>query len=159
MMWAIAKYKSHEFQNFYQSLSETLTNVEIFRPVYLKDKLKTPLLGTYCFIHHPEFQDEHIIHQLKYKKGVNYFLKNYKIQQSDIKSFIHYLKQYQDDQGYIQPKFFYQYLVKQGTFLEGPFKSLIFNILEENKKTLKVSIEGSNLAFNINKETTKINFL
>ena len=159
MMWAIAKYKSHEFSNFCQSLSETLTDIEIFRPVYLKDKLKTPLLGTYCFIQHPEFQDENIIFQLKYKKGVNYFLKNHKIQQPDIVSFIHYLKQHQDDQGYIQPKFFYQYLFKQGTFLEGPFKSLIFNILEENKKTLKVSIEGSNLAFNINKETTKINFL
>jgi hypothetical protein len=159
-MWAIAKYKPYEFHNFQQSLSEKLSNVKIFRPVYLKKgTLKTPLLGTYCFVHCDLFQDDYIIHQLKYKKGVDYFLKNYKIHQFDILAFINHLKQHQDDQGYIQSKFFYQYLVKKGTFLEGPFKSLLFNILEDNKKTMKVSIEGSNLAFIINKEMAKINFV
>ena len=158
-MWVVAKYKSREFNYFKHSLSQTLADIDIFRPVYFNGKLITPLLGVYCFIHHQEFQKDDIINKLKYRKGVNSILNNYKTQQPDIISFIDYLKQYQDDKGHIQPDFFYQYLRKKGIFLEGHFKSMIFNILQQNKKIFKVSIEGSNITFNFNKEKTKVNFL
>jgi hypothetical protein len=36
---AITKYKPYNFHNFQQSLNEKLSNVEIFRSVYLKDKM------------------------------------------------------------------------------------------------------------------------
>ena len=37
---AIAKYKPYDFHNFQQLLSNKLSNVEIFRSVYLKDNMK-----------------------------------------------------------------------------------------------------------------------
>jgi hypothetical protein len=40
------------------------------------------------------------MHQLKYNKGVNYFLNNYKIQLPQILSFIDYLKQHQDTKNF-----------------------------------------------------------
>ena len=96
---------------------------------------------------------------LKYKQGVNYFLSQYKTQQFQIRSFLEHIQQQQDSEGYLNPSFFYQYLVKQGVFLEGALKSMIFTVLAESKKTLTVSIDGWTFPFNINKETTKINFL
>ena len=96
---------------------------------------------------------------LKYKQGDNYFLSQYKTQQFQIRSFLEHIQQQQDSEGYLNPSFFYQYLVKQGVFLEGALKSMIFTVLAESKKTLTVFIDGWTFPFNINKETTKINFL
>ena len=158
-MWCIAKYKKNEFNKFQNSLTQALPGLKIVRPVYLKNKLTIPLLGTYCFLHHSAFASETTISALKYKQGVNYFLSQYKTQQSQIRSFLEHIQQQQDSEGYLNPSFFYQYLVKQGVFLEGALKSMIFTVLAESKKTLTVFIDGWTFPFNINKETTKINFL
>ena len=158
-MWCIAKYKKNEFNKFQNSLTQALPGLKIVRPVYLKNKLTIPLLGTYCFLYHSAFSSETTISALKYKQGVNYFLSQYKTQQSQIKSFLEHIQQQQGSDGYLNQSFFYQYLVKQGVFLEGALKSMIFTVLGESKKILTVSIDGWTFPFNINKETTKINFL
>ena len=108
-MWCIAKYKKNEFNKFQNSLTQALPGLEIVRPVYLKDKLTIPLLGTYCFLNHPAFASETTISALKYKQGVNYFLSQYKTQQFQIRSFLEYIQQQQDSEGYLNPSFFYQY--------------------------------------------------
>jgi hypothetical protein len=158
-MWGIAKYKAFEFQLFEESMKTELKDCEIFRPLFRKDSKKIPLLGSYCFIHHPSFADESLITRLKFKKGVNYFLNNYAWQQKPITDFIHYLQSHMTRDGILDSKFFFQYLCKQGVFLEGPLKSLIFNVLEDYKKTLKISVEGMSTPIIINKERVSINFL
>lgn len=158
-MWVIAKYKSHEFDLFTNSVRSVLPNASIYRPCFAKDHKKLPLLGTYCFVNHSDLNDETNLFKLKYKRGVNYFLNNCNMYQASITNFIQYLQSYEDSRGLLQPKFFFQYLSKRGVFLDGPLKSLIFNVLHEQKKVFTISIEGSTTPIVINKEKVAINFL
>ena len=158
-MWSIAKYKSYEYHLFTESMRHELPNCKIFRPLFKKGKRTICLLGNYCFLYHRDLDDEDILNKLKYKRGVNYFLGHYKSQQQSIQDFIDYLQKNMESEGVLNPKFFFQYLSKQGVFLEGPLKSLIFNVLEKHKKSLKITIEGMCTPMLINKERVTINFL
>jgi hypothetical protein len=99
-MLKIVKFNYNEFLNFKNSISQTLAGIDIFRPIYPKDKNITTIFGTYCFINHVYILKEHIKHHPKYKKSINYFLNNYKIQRPQILSFIDYLKHRQDTENF-----------------------------------------------------------
>ena len=158
-MWAVAKYKSNEYEIFRKNLAETNPNIETYRPTYLKNKKFFPLLGTYCFVYEQSFNDMTVLARLKYTKGLNYFLHGCQSHQKSIEEFISFLQSKENKQGLLDPSFFYDYLTKQGTFLSGPLKNMVFDILAQNKKTLTVSIEGSARSITIHKDKVAVNFL
>ena len=158
-MWVVAKYKSNEYEVFRKNLTETNPNIETYRPGYLKNKKILPLLGTYCFVYDQSFSDMTVLARLKYTKGLNYFLHGCQSHQKSIEEFISFLQSKENKQGLLDPSFFYDYLTKQGTFLSGPLKNMVFDILAQNKKTLTVSIEGSAKSITIHKDKVAVNFL
>ena len=158
-MWVIAKYKSNKYEFFRKKIAETNPNIETYRPSYLKNKKIFPLLGTYCFVYSQSFSNMTALVRLKYTKGLNYFLHGCQSQQKSIEEFISFLQSKENKQGLLDPSFFYDYLTKQGTFLSGPLKNMVFDILAQNKKTLTVSIEGLARSITIHKNKVAVNFL
>ena len=158
-MWVVAKYKSNDYEFFCKNLKKNNPDIETYRPSYLEYKKIFPLLGKYCFVYDQSFGDMTVLARLKYTKGLNYFLHGCQSHQKSIEEFISFLQSKENKQGLLDPTFFYDYLTKQGTFLSGPLKNMVFDILAQNKKTLTVSIEGSARSITIHKDKVAVNFL
>ena len=158
-MWIVAKYKLNEYESFCKNLAETNPEIETYRPSYLNNKKIFPLLGTYCFVYDQSFSNITALIRLKYTKGLNYFLHGCQSHQKSLEEFISFLQSKENKQGLLDRSFFYDYLTKQGTFISGPLKNMVFDILDQNKKTLTVSIEGSARSITINKDKVAVNFL
>ncbi len=148
-MWLVAKYKSSELEMFKNSLAIQLGSKPVFfnpktkYQKYYKNKLKTfeeNVLEGYILCYHDKFKNPSIVNNMQYVKGLQYFLKNFAQNQSEIEQFILYCKNHQDVNGYLNQDFFNFSKVKQGRFLTGPFTNLIFKVLENKKKRLKVLI-------------------
>jgi hypothetical protein len=90
---------------------------------------------------------------------LNYFLSGCHFYQEQIVDFINCLKSNEQQDQIINPSLFYQYLNTKGVFLSGPLKDLFFNVLENNKKSLTVSIEGYLAPIIVDKRKVAINFL
>ena len=95
------------------------------------------------------FSDKEKINLLKYSIGLKYFLKGHQNNQNEIKKFVDFCKQNENRNGSLTLDFFNININSKFKFLNGPFKDLIFNILENNKKKLKVLI--GNIEANISK--------
>jgi hypothetical protein len=158
-MWIIAKYKSGEFNVFQDCLRTSLSGVVFYRPCYIKNNKLISILGTYCFVKHEAFTQNKILQNLKFTKGLNYFLSGCHFYQKQIVNFINYLKLNEQQDQIINSSLFYKYLNSKGVFLSGPLKDLIFNVLEDNKKSLTVSIEGYLAPIIVDKRKVAINFL
>jgi len=158
-MWIIAKYKSAEYNIFQDYLQKSLTGVVFYRPCYIKNNKQLSILGTYCFIKHETFSQTKILQNLRFAKGLNYFLSGCHFYQKQIVDFINYLKSNEQQDQIIDPSLFYQYLNTKGVFLSGPLKDLFFNVLQNNKKSLTVSIEGYLAPIIVDKRKVAINFL
>jgi hypothetical protein len=148
-MWLVGKYKNGELEIFKNSLAKELGDKPIFftpkikYQKYYKNKLKTfeeNILEGYILCYHDKFKDSSIVNNIQYVKGLQYFLKNFAQHQNEIKNFILYCKNHQDNNGYLNQDFFNFSQVKQGRFLSGPFTNLIFKVLENKKRKLKVLI-------------------
>jgi hypothetical protein len=158
-MWIIAKYKSTEYNIFQDHLQKSLSDVAFYRPCYIKNNKQLSILGTYCFVKHEAFIQNKTLQNLKFTKGLNYFLSGCHFYQEQIVDFINYLKSNERQDQIIDPSLFYQYLNTKGVFLSGPFKDLFFNVLESNKKSLTVSVEGYLAPIIVDKRKVAINFL
>ena len=87
-----------------------------------------------------QFSSKKIIGSFRNLKGLNYFLTQHLSDQKNIESFINYCKKFENDKGFLSPSFFDRILKDKGQFLSGPFKNLVFDIIEKNKKVLKIQI-------------------
>jgi len=148
-MWLVARYKSSELQMFKHNLTKKLGEKPIFfmpkikYQKYYKNKLRTfeeNILEGYILCFHRNFESTNIVNNIQYIKGLQYFLKNFSQNQGEIKNFISFCKTHQDINGYLNQDFFNFSKIKQGRFLSGPFTNLIFKVLENKKKKLKVLI-------------------
>ena len=82
---------------------------------------------------------------MKNLKGMQYILSGSKKDQKDIENFISICKQHEDDQGFIKQSFFDIKNKTKCYFLSGPFTKIIFDIIEETKKIIKVRFKNIDL--------------
>tara|TARA_Y100000590_G_scaffold198546_1_gene225463 strand:+ start:252 stop:752 length:501 start_codon:yes stop_codon:yes gene_type:complete len=159
-MWIIAKHKTKELNLLKNNLTEIFgENIKFYNPKikyqkYVKNKLETLeryVLGNYIFFYHEKLKDEDCLAKLKFTKGLEYVLKNFKYNQIEIQAFINYCKQYEDKSGYLTQDFFKNSSMKKGKFISGPFTNMIFSIISEQKTKLKILI--GNITTTISKKS------
>jgi len=159
-MWLVAKYKNSELQTFKKNLIKELGEEPIFfvpktkYKKYYKNKLKTfeaNILENYMLCYHPRFESSSLLNKIQYIKGLQYFLKNFIYNQKEIVQFVSHCKKHQDINGYLNQDFFNLQKIKKGKFLSGPFTNLMFDVIENQKKKLRVLI--GNITTTISKKT------
>jgi hypothetical protein len=123
--------------------------VQTFKKQKLINK-EVSLLGDYIFCFHKEFQKENITNQLKFSRGLKYFLKGFKKSQNEINEFLKKCKSLEDENGYISETFFEINLNTKYKFLSGPFSNKIFEIVNLQKNKIKILL--GNVKTTINKQ-------
>ncbi len=158
-MWTVIKFDKKNIHIFKEELKRKLgNNFEIYYPKltiqkYQKQKLKQKninLLGDYLFCFHSKFQNERNISQLKFIRGVKYFLNGFRQSQIEINNFINNLKKLENEDGYITQNIYQTEIDKIYKFTSGPFTEKIFKIISLNKDKIDVLI--GNIKSKINKK-------
>jgi len=159
-MWIVAKYRSKELNNLKKNLVKTVGDrIDFYIPKikchkYVNNKLKTLeklILGNYLIFYHNKFCDDSVLVKLKYIKGLEYVLKNFKHNQNEIKSFIDHCKSFEDENGYLTQDFFEDFSMKKGKFISGPFTNMVFSIISNQKTKIKILI--GNITTTISKKS------
>ena len=147
-MWTIIKYKRKEYKSLVIDLKKKLDNkiifynpkVKYFKKVKNKDKtFENFILGGYAFCFYEKFREKEFLSQLRFTKGLEYFLEGYIQNQSQISEFIKLCKDNEDKEGSLKQNFFSILQATKIRFLNGPFSNLIFNILEKRKNKIKTA--------------------
>ena len=156
-MWTIIKYKKKEYKLLVDDLKKKLDNKIIFynpkvkylKKVKNKDKFfENFILGGYTFCFYEKFRKKEFLSQLKFSKGLEYFLEGYIQNQSQISEFIKLCKDNEDKEGSLKQNFFSISQATKISFLNGPFSNLILNILEKNKNNIKATFGSLNVIIN-----------
>ena len=107
------------------------------KKIYIKESF---LLEDYLLCFHKDFSKSSVLASLKYCKGLKYFLTDFLNSQNDIEQFISKCKENEDENGFIKSTFFdFKKNIKY-QFISGPFTNMIFNIIQENKLSIKAII-------------------
>ena len=157
-MWIVAKYKTKEFEILKESFFKILGEMpEFYNPKiryerYIKNKLKVfekNILENYLICKHDKFSDRALINVLKNSRGLTYFLSGYEFNQKELDKFIKFCKSHEDKNGFLKQDFFATKKNK-AKFISGPFTQMIFDILEDRGKKLKILINNLNITIHKN---------
>ncbi len=158
-MWVVIKIDKKKFFSLKQDLKIKFGNgVEIYRPKFLIEKFKKnklykkefDLLGDYLFCYHTSFVQERLREQLRFTKGVKYFLNGFTSSQKEIKKFIYKCKSLENEKGYLKQSFYDLEIDEYYKFSSGPFTDKIFKIIELQKN--KINILIGDIKTNISKK-------
>ena len=145
-MWAVLKIDKKNLSllknDFFKRLGK---DVKFFMPklklkkfvkkkIYFKESF---LLGDYMLCFHKDFSKKSVLTSLKYCKGLKYFLMDFLNSQKEIEKFISKCKENEDENGFLKSTFFDFANSKSYEFISGPFTNMIFNIINENKLSIK----------------------
>ena len=159
-MWVVAKIKIKNSNIFKKDLIKKVgSDIEFYQPKieyhrYFGDKIKRfekLILENYIFCYHKRFQKSNFVNQVKFLKGLEYFLHGYNLNQNNIIKFIKYCKSFENEKGYLTQSFFHTIITKKAKFISGPFTNMIFEILEKQKNKLKILV--SNIVMTIPNST------
>ena len=148
-MWIVAKIKIKNLNTFKKNLTEKMgSNVKFYLPKieyhkYYGNKLKRFekfILENYVFCYHIKFKKTNFVNEVKFVRGLNYFLEGYNQNQSNVIKFIEYCKTFEDEKGYLTQSFFVNIISKRAKFISGPFTNMIFEIIEKQKNKLKILV-------------------
>ena len=148
-MWIVAKTKRKELNIFKEKLIMKFgKEIKFYYPKieyhkWYKNKLKKTeklLLENYVFCHHAKFNEINYINDIKFIKGLEYFLKGHDTDQKEIIKFIEHCRAFENSKGYLTTDFFKIMITKKAKFLSGPFTNMIFEILERQKNKLKILV-------------------
>ena len=148
-MWDIAKIKKKELEVFKDNLIKKFgKETKFYHPKiechkYLKNKLKKfekYILGNYIFCYHKRFCKLSSINEIRFLKGLEYFLNGHCQSQDEILGFIKHCKAFENTEGYLSPAFFKTLMRKKAKFISGPFTNMMFEILEIQKNKLKILV-------------------
>ena len=148
-MWIVAKIKKREIKIFKEDLIKKVgKDIQFYCPKveyrkYFGDKVKKFekfILEDYIFCYHVMFKKVSTISEMKYLKGLVYFLNGCGQNQGGLIKFIDYCKSFENKDGYLTPKFFQTMITKKAKFLSGPFANMMFEILERQKNKLKILV-------------------
>ena len=153
-MWVVAKYDKKKANFFLEDLKKKLKDkVVIYNPrvkieKFHKNKLISKefnILGDYIFCFNPKFENQKILNNLQFTKGLKYFLNGFYKSQKEIKEFIKKCKKSENENGFISADFFDIEVNKKYKFNSGPLLNLIFQVLEVQKTKFKI-IMGDKIA-------------
>ena len=148
-MWAILKIDKKYLSLLKRDILSKLGNeVKFYIPklqlkkfskkkIFIKEKL---LLGDYLFCFHNDFSKNSTITSLKYCRGLKYFLSTFLDCQKEINDFIQKCKTHEDEKCFIRSTFFEFKNKNSFEFISGPFTNMIFEILNENKISIRASM-------------------
>jgi len=148
-MWVVAKIKIKNLNTFKKNLVEKLgEGIDFYQPKieyhkYFGTKVKRFerfVLENYIFCYHDKFKKPNFTNEIKFLKGLEYFLEGYNQNQNQIIQFIKSCKTFEDKKGYLTQSFFKIIITKKAKFISGPFTNMIFNIIENQKNKLKILI-------------------
>tara|TARA_B110000444_G_C18560106_1_gene464381 strand:- start:109 stop:606 length:498 start_codon:yes stop_codon:yes gene_type:complete len=163
-MWTIIKFDKKGLSFLKKDFQSKLgSNFKIYIPKFFLHKYKNNklikkefnLLGDYLFCYHKEFVKPQILSQLKYCRGLKYFLSGFIKSQNEIEKFVLKCKNSEDDSGYLSKNFHQLQISSKYKFMTGPFTEMIFEIinLQKNKidifmGNIKTSIKKKDFLFN-----------
>ena len=156
-MWTVIKYKKKEYSSLTSDLKKKIDSQVIFynpKIKYLK-KIKNQnrvfenfILGGYTFCFYEKFKDEKFLSQLKFTRGLEYFLEGHIQNQNQIIDFIKFCKKNEDKEGSLKQDFFSLLQATKVKFLNGPFSNIILDILEKRKNNIKSKLGSMTIIIN-----------
>ena len=158
-MWIVARYKPKEFELLKESFSKILGEMpEFYTPKikyerYINNKLKVykkNILENYLICKHNKFCDYEIIHALKSSRGLNYFLEGFESNQKELDSFVNLCRSNEDSLGFLNQSFFKISKKTKAKFVSGPFTQMMFEIIEDKGKKLKILLNNINVTISKN---------
>ena len=151
-MWIVAKVKIKDLNTFKKNLAEKIgDDIKFYHPKieyhkYFGDKVKRFekfILENYIFCYHAKFKKSNSVNEVKFLRGLEYFLEGYKQNQNNIVKFIEYCRTFENEEGYLKPSFFNKMVKDKAQFISGPFTNMMFEIISEQKNKLKILIGNS----------------
>ena len=148
-MWVVAKIKIKNLNTFKKNIREKMGDgVKFYQPKFeyhkfFGDKVKRFekfVLENYIFCYHEKFKKYNYVSEIRFLRGLEYFLEGYIQNQNQILKFIEYCKSYENEKGFLTQSFFKNMVIKKAKFISGPFTNIIFEILEKQKNKLKILI-------------------
>ena len=148
-MWVVAKIKKKELYLFKNELVKKLgSQIKFYNPKiqyqkFIKNKIKKVdkfILENYVFCYHKKLEQKNTMNEIKFLKGLEYFLPGYCENQNEIKKFINYCKSFENKDGYLSQAFFKKMIIKKAQFISGPFANVIFEIIKKQKNKLKIIV-------------------
>jgi len=145
-MWAVLKIDKRNLAHLKNDFLKKLgKDVKFYIPKlklkkFLKKKIyikESFLLGDYLLCFHKDFSKISVLASLKYCKGLKYFLTDFMNSQNEIENFIIKCKDNEDENGFIKSTFFNFKNSNKYKFISGPFTNMIFNVIHENKLSIK----------------------
>jgi len=158
-MWTIIKFDRKNLTFLKRDLKDKLGNnfliytPKLFIQKFKKNKLinkEFNLLGDYLFCFHKNFKDPKIINNLKFTRGLKFFLNGFVQSQEEIKEFIEKCKNSENSNGYLSQNFFEMNINSEYKFSSGPFAEMIFKVLSFQKR--KINILLGNIKTTVNKD-------
>jgi len=158
-MWTIIKFDRKNLTFLKRDLKDKLGNnfliytPKLFIQKFKKNKLinkEFNLLGDYLFCFHKNFKDPKIINNLKFTRGLKFFLNGFVQSQEEIKEFIEKCKNSENSNGYLSQNFFEMNINSEYKFSSGPFAEMIFKVLSFQKR--KTNILLGNIKTTVNKD-------
>ena len=153
-MWVVLKYKPKEFEILKDSFFKILGEMpEFYNPKYkyeryINNKLKTfekSILNNYLICKHNKFKDPKIVNILKNSRGLIYFLSGCEFNQKKLEEFIKFCRLNEDANGFLTQSFFKIIKKTKAKFISGPFTQMIFDIIEDKGKKLKILLDNINI--------------
>ena len=157
-MWTVIKEDKKKIRFLANELKNKLGNDFVLYDPKLKiqknfnnqiKEKEISLLGDYVFCHHSKFGNESTIKNLKFTRGLKFFLDGFRQSQVEIKLFIDKCKNFENEEGYLSQSFFNINLNKEYKFITGPFLDAVFKIVNIQKN--KIDIMLGNLKTTIRK--------
>ena len=148
-MWVVAKIKIKNLNTFKKDVAKKVgSDTKFYQPKFeyhkffgsKVKKLEKFILENYIFCYNEKFKKINYINEVRYLKGLEYFLEGYNQNQKQILKFIEYCKFFENEKGYITQSFFQNIVTKKAKFVSGPFTNMIFEILEKQKNKIKILV-------------------
>ena len=160
-MWVVAKYKANELNILKKSFNKILGEMpEFYKPKikyekFIKNKLRVfekNILENYIICRHEKFKDRKVINTLKNCRGLIYFLNGFECNQQELDTFVKFCKSHEGPNGFLHQSFFNVIKNTKAKFISGPFTQMIFDIVEDKGKKLKVLLNNINVTISKNSE-------
>lgn len=164
-MWVVFKYKKNESEILKNSITSILGDKpEFYHPKVkikkiIKGKIKDykkSLLDKYVLCKHSKFSDLKIMNLINYAKGVQIVLNGYHENQKNLTNFVETCKFHENEDGFLKQSFFNNLIGSKIQFHSGILSQLIFEVIEDKKKELKIL--SNKIKFKISKDQENLLF-